>query len=136
MEEDSEDLALQVEEETHLEVDVAAVLQTMLVEVKTKILEAKTKVLVTQVAKNLISQMFNVIIVINLGIMLMSAGKSNMTSTSKVKISQIIIFKQAPCLLHAPRFMKQFLQTLPLSVMLSKKVQVTFGIWIRVVVIT
>ena len=72
MEEAGAGTILEVEEETSQEEDVAAVLQMSLVEniIKTQVI---------QVVTSLINKQFNVIIVINLVIMHMNAGRSSMT---------------------------------------------------------
>ena len=67
---------LEVEEETSLEDDVAAVPQMSLLEdiIRTQVL---------QLVRGLINKKFNVIIVRNLVIMNMNAGSSNMTKEGK-----------------------------------------------------
>ena len=76
MEEAGGDLILEEEEEVFPEEDAAAVLQISLV-------EDKIRTLVIQVVTSLINQTLNVIIVRNLVIMHMNAGRSSMTKESK-----------------------------------------------------
>ena len=66
------------EEEVLPEEDEAKVLQMLLV-------EESIRIQVIQVAKGLINKKFNVIIVINLVIMHMNAGRNNMTKKAKPK---------------------------------------------------
>ena len=52
------------------------------------LVEERIRIQVSQVARGLINKKFNVIIVINLVIMHMNAGRNNMTKEGKAQISQ------------------------------------------------
>ena len=71
---------LEVEEEVLPKEDEEEVLQMLLV-------EERIEIQVSQVAIGLIHKKFNVIIVRNLVIMHMNAGRNNMTKEGKVQIS-------------------------------------------------
>ena len=72
---------LEVEEEVLPEEDATKVLQMSLV-------EETIKIQVSQVARGLINKKSNVIIVRNLVIMHMNAGRNNMTKEGKSQINQ------------------------------------------------
>ena len=71
------------EEEVIPEEDKAEFLQMLLV-------EERIRIQVIQVARGLINKKFNVIIVINLVIMHVNAGRNNMTKEGKAQISRPI----------------------------------------------
>jgi sulfate adenylyltransferase subunit 1 (EFTu-like GTPase family) len=80
MEEEGGEITLEAKEEVLLEVDIVAVLETLVEEVRTQIL-------VNQVVKELATQRFSAITVKSMDNMHMSAGRYNITRTGKVKIS-------------------------------------------------
>ena len=81
MEEAGGEIIPEAEEETSQEEDAAVVLQMLLV-------EDRIITQVSQVLTVLIKQRFNVTTVINLVIMHMNAGRSNMTKESKARINR------------------------------------------------
>ena len=73
------------------EEDEGEVLQTLLV-------EERIRIQVSQVVRGLINQKFNAIIVINLVIMHMNAGRNNMTKEGKSQISRpTLALQQVQC---------------------------------------
>ena len=105
----------EVEEEVLQEADEVEVLLMSAVEeiIKTQVI---------QVVRGLINQKFHVIIVINLVIMHMNAGRNNMTKEGKVQVS-----RPAPALRQVQCYWHQHLQS---NAMLFKKVHMTYVTWI------
>ena len=101
------------EEEVIPEEDAAEVLQMSLV-------EERIRIRFNQVVRGLTNKKFNVIIVRNLVIMHINAGRSSTTKEGKAKTSRATpTLHRAQCCWHVnPQ----------LSAMLSKKFQVTYGI--------
>ena len=85
------DINLEAEEEFFLEEDTTTISQMSL-------LEDRIRTPISQVVTGLINKKFNVIIVINLVIMHMNAGRSNMTKEIKARIiQQTVAFCRAQC---------------------------------------